>query len=275
MRCIVVGSAALLAVVQLTAQNLVLSYTFDEAAPVYHSTGALQTALKGKGKEQKAGAPGSGVSGHPEDRAWDASSAMTQALDSQSKAVNRNALAHDKDEDAVDDLKALTITFWFHADQPLSNAANRFVFNANSATKATHGYYVRAIKHGTGPRAAQALEFFPCLNGAESQPVVSQYFPAGSGYAKVSEWVFVAITWNGGRIDFYVGDKQGPTKPAGSGVFSGRLGGEQQNLVLGNTGAGNRGFDGKLDNFRLYDGALSPLAIEALRAADVAGRPSS
>lgn len=267
--------AALLVAGPLAAQNLVLSYDFNEASPVYASTGTLKAKLKGKGKEQKAGEPGSGVSGQPADRAWDASAATVQALDTESKAVNRNALAHDKDENAIDDLKAMTLVFWFHADQPLSSAANRFVFNASSATKATHGYYVRAVSRGNGPRRTQALEFFPCLNGAESKPVISQYFSAGSGYAKVGEWVFVAITWNGGRIDFYVGDRHSPAKPAGSGVFAGQLGDEKQALVLGNTGAGNRGFDGKLDNFRLYDGALSPVAIEALRTADVAGQPGA
>lgn len=260
--------------VSAQAQKLLLSYDFNEASSNYSSDGVVKAKLKGKGKEQKAGDPGSGVSGLPKDRAWDASAGKVQAFDSESKAVNSSALAHDKNEKAIDNLGAMTIAFWFNADQALSNAANRFVFNASSTTNPTHGFYLRAVSRSSGGRRAHALEFAPGKNGEQTKAIVSHYFTPGTGYAKVGEWVFVAMTWNGGRVDFYVGDRNSPVKPAGSGVFSGPLGDEKQALVIGNTRASNRGFDGKLDNFRLYDGALSPAALETLRAADVAGQPA-
>ncbi len=267
--------AALLVAGPLAAQNLVLSYDFNEASPVYASAGSLKAKLKGKGKEQKAGEPGSGVSGLPKDRAWDGSAATVQGFETKTKAVNRNGLVHDRDEKAIDNLSAFTIAFWFNADQPLSSAANRFFFNANTATKITHGFTLRAVSRTSGGRRSHALEFWPGLNGEETKPVVSQYFAPGTGYSKVGEWVFVVMTWNGGRVDFYVGDRNTPVKPAGSGAFSGSFGDDKRPLVIGNTAALDRGFDGKLDNFRLYDGALSPVAIEALRTADVAGQPGA
>ena len=273
--CAFIFAAVLVPAATTHAQKLLLSYDFNEASPTYSSSGAVKAKLKGKGSEQKAGEPGSGVSGDSKDRAWDASAGTVQAFDPESKAINRSALAHDKDENGIDNLGAMTLVFWFNADQALSSAANRFVFNANSTTKPTHGFYIRAVSRAGGGRRSYALEFAPGQNGAETKPIVSQYFTPGTGYAKVGEWVFVAMTWNGGRVDFYVGDRNTPAKPAGSGVFSGPLGDEKQALVIGNTGANNRGFDGKLDNFRLYDAALSPVAIEALRTADVAGKPAS
>lgn len=267
--------AALLVAASVQAQEPLLSYNFNESSTTYASDGSARAELKGKGRDQGAGQPGSGVSGQKGDRAWDASSAKYQALDSETKQLNRSMLAHDRDENAVDNLHAMTLVFWFNADQALSPAANRFVFNASSSGKPTHGFYVRAVSRASGGGRAYALEFAPGRNGAEAKAIVSQYSPPGTGYSKVGEWVFVAITWNGGRVDFYVGDRSSPARPAGSGAFSGSLGDEKQRFVIGNTGAANRGFDGKIDNFRLYDVALSPAAIEALRAADAAGQPAS
>ena len=266
--------ACLLAATILPAQNLLLEYTFNQQSPVYASSGSVQAVLRGVGPNQVAGAPGSGVSGQPEDRAWDASANTIQALDSETKEVNRSALVHERDLDAIDDLEAFTLVYWFHADQPLSNAANRFVFNASSTTKPTHGFYVRAVSRASGGRRAYAMELQAGNNGVEVPPVRSLYFNPGTGYSKVGEWVFVAITWNGGRVDFYVGDRYTAVTPAGSGILAGRLGNPDQALILASSRGNNRGLDGKFDNFRLYDGPLSPVALEALRAADVAGTPT-
>lgn len=255
------------------SQNLLLSYDFNEAAPVYSSAGSVKAKLKGTGKLQRAGDPGSGVSGRPEDRAWDASANTIQAFDPEAKTANSAALIHDKDENAIDNLKAFTFVIWFQADQPLSNAANRLFFNAD-ATQPTAGFAVRAVSRASGSRRSHALEFAPGNDGEKTKAIVSQYFAPGTGYAKVGEWVFVAITWNGGRVDFYVGDRNSAVKPAGSGVFQGPMGDEKQPLIIGNMRGSARGLDGKIDNFRLYDGALSPAALESLRAADVAGTPA-
>ncbi len=275
LRHLLLVSATLLIAASMQAQKPLLSYDFNETSTTYSSAGSVKAKLKGKGRDQRAGQPGSGVSGQKGDRAWDASSAEIQAIDSETKQFNRSMLAHDRDENAIDNLGAMTLVFWFNADQELSTAANRFVFNAGSLSKPTHGFYVRAVSRPSGGGRAYAFEFAPGRNGAEAKAIVSQHSAPGTGYSKVGEWVFVAITWNGGRVDYYVGDRDSPAKPAGSGVFSGSLGDEKQRFVIGNTGAANRGFDGKIDNFRLFDAALSPAAIEALRAADAAGQPAS
>lgn len=257
-----------------SAQTLLLSYNFDEKTPVYASTGKIREKLEGKGDAQTAGEPGSGVSGLPGDRAWDASANTIQAFDPDSKAVNNSRLVQRKDVNAIDNLSAFTLVFWFNADQALSNAANRFFYDADTSTKTAHGFSLRGYSRASGGRRSYALELIPGADGQAGQPVASQYFEPGKGYARVGEWVFAAVVWNGGRVDFYVGDRDGAVTPAGSGILPGPLGDEKQALVVGNVQAANRGFDGRIDNFRFYDGALSLPALETLRAADVAGRKS-
>lgn len=267
-------ACGLLAAAGASAQNLLLAYDFNQASPVYASSGSVQAVLRGTGPDQRAGDPGSGVSGLSGDRAWDASANEIQALNSETKAVNRSGLAHQKDLDEIDNLAAFTITFWFKADQQLSNAANRFVYNASQTTKPTEGFFVRAVSRASGGRRSFGLELQAGSGGAEAPPVRSLFFRQGTGYAKVDEWVFVAITWNGGRVDYYVGDRNSEVTPAGSGLLQGPLGNPNQPLIIANQRGFNRGFDGLIDNFRLYDGPLSPVALEALRAADVAGTPA-
>lgn len=249
------------------AQTLLLEYNFNETSGSYASAGSLTPVLTPRGSNQTFGANGSGVSGAADDRAWDASGNVTQGA---TTPANNAAITTPATGLNLASLSGFTISFWFKTEQSLnSDAALRFVYKADRATSpVSQGLTLRSYN------GALELRIGGKVNGQASEiVVVSTKFGTSSGYNKVNDWVFVAITWDGSAVQYYVGGKDYPVVPAGGGAFGGTIVNNTGDLVLANTSSFNRGLDGWMDNFRFYDGALSKAALEALRLADIGAPP--
>lgn len=242
-----------------------LEYGFNEPSGSYGSTGSVRVDLIPGGDNQQAGAAGSGVSGLPWDRAWDSTANTVQShLDT--GEINNAHLEHAADVDAIDNPPAFSFAIWYWADQPLRSAANRLFYNANSNSPST-GMVLRWRTSGTD----SGWELFAGPDGASNVVYSSNKYPEGSGYNRTQTWVFLGISWDGTTLRYYVGDKDTPVSEAGSAPFSNFIGNDPSRLVIGNTTSYNRGFDGRLDDFRFYSGVpLDLTGFESLRQADLA-----
>jgi len=242
-----------------------LAYGFNEPSGNYASVGSVHADLIPGGDFQRAGDPGSGVSGLAWDRAWDATANTIQShLDT--GEVNNSRIEHAADRDEVDDLAAFSISMWYWADEPMRSAANRLYYNANSNSPST-GLVLRWSTSGSN----SGWELFAGPTGASNVSYPSTKHPVGTGYNRTKEWVYLAIAWDGATLRYFVGDKNTPVAEAGSAAMANLIGNDPSRLVIGNTTSNNRGFDGKLDNFRLYSGSpLDAAGFEALRQADLA-----
>lgn len=240
------------------AQNLLLAYDFNEAATTYESSGTLTSPLTSRGTFQTFGADGSGVSGLPGDRAWDASANTTQGAVTPS---NNSALTSPATGLDWSTLSGFTLVFWFKTEQSLdADAATRFFYKADRATT--------PVGQGLTLRSFSGRLELRIGSTAGEVVVSSTDFGSGSGYNKTNSWIFVALTWDGSTVQFYCGGPDYRLVLAGGGAFSGTIVNHTGNLILGNTSSFNRGLDGWIDNFRLYDGPLTTAELEAMRLAD-------
>ncbi len=235
--------------------RLLVFHAFNAAAGPYADAGGLGATGVPAGSFQQPGAPGSGVSGRPHDRAWDASANTTRGAGT---PANDSRVTANADLSA---LTAFTLVFWYRLEQPLDDAM-RFISQANALSSPTRGFFVRALNN--------RLQIF-VGNGSTSLGVASSSFAAGSGFNRTGEWVFAAITWDGVQLSFYTADAQGQVAPAGSGTFTGPWAAASGPLVIGNAGSFNRGIDGLIDNVRLYDAALVASELTVLAREDLRG----
>lgn len=261
--------AALLPAALAASPSLLLEYKFNESSVNYASSGRLKPRLQGLGSNQSPGAPGSGVSGLPADRAWDASANTTQGV---GLPANDSALISNAADLQFSGLKAMTLSFWYKTEQSLApDAATRFVIKADRPTEPiSQGLALRSFK------GALELRLGAVSTDGKNTPleavVTSDRYREGFGYNRVNTWIFVAITWDGRDVRFYAADRDTAVVPAGDGAFAGAIIDDPGLLVLGNARAYNRGLDGWMDNFRLHDAALTVAQLDELRRADLAGR---
>ncbi|MFA6960766.1 MAG: LamG-like jellyroll fold domain-containing protein [Opitutaceae bacterium] len=253
----------------LSAQSLLLEYTFNESEPRYLSTGEIPVTLSSRGALQSAGAPGSGVSGNYSDRAWDASANTTQGI---GLPANTSALVSPAKQLDFSMLQAFTITFWYKTQHPFTDdAATRFIMKSERPSEPIgQGLMLRSYKGALELRLGAVQ---PGNDGQLSEVVAnSTRFPANSGYNRTDIWIFAAITWNGKNIRFHVGDSKLPVSDAGGSPFAGSIVDAPGLLAIGNARSFNRGLDGWLDNFRLYGTALSNASLESIRRSDLQPR---
>lgn len=222
-------------------------HLFNEASGDYLDAGELGATGIAGGAHQQPGAAGSGVSGSPQDRAWDASANTTRGAGLPANDSRVVATAN------LSGLEGFTLTFWYKLDQPLDDAM-RFLYQASALSNPARGFFVRALNN--------RLQIF-LGNGTAATGIASITFAAGSGYHRVNEWVFAAITWDGVQVTFYQSDAAGRVTTAGSGTFTGPWVASDSPLVIGNAESFTRGVDGLIDNVRIFDGALvaSELAV--------------
>jgi maltose 6'-phosphate phosphatase len=86
----------------------------------------------------------------------------------------------------------------------------------------------------------------------------------GGGSFSGQQWTFVAVTWSGTTATFYTGD--GTTLSAGDADTGAAqtLGATTANLVIGNNNAGNRTFDGLIDNVRIYKTVKDAASLQTI-----------
>ena len=272
---LLLGITALIIGSPAFAQKPILDFNFNESRGYYENEGTAKVEAKRSGKNHKTGEAGSGVSGKKSDRAWDATRNTVAGAEKDDDGKYNNSLVQITDRiKEMDEIKAFTAVIWYTSEQQPDSAVRYFgKANSSTTTKMVRGFIVRsyAPKSMGGKSAIELM----IGDGSAPQQFVSDYFPKGKGYniwGPENEWVFMAITWDGSIIKFYSGNTKEPVTPAGARRYSGKLEAETKApLVLANTTAKNRGLDGKIDNFRFYDRALSMDQLEELRQKDVKG----
>jgi hypothetical protein len=152
---------------------------------------------------------------------------------------------------AMDDLKALTLTMWYASDQFMGDAV-RLLYKADNLSAQKKGFMVRGLT--TDYLKGKLALWVRFGDGQRARAATSDYFDAGLGfnaYGNEGKWVFMAITWDGENVQFYHGGKDAGVKTAGYPTkYAGAIAPHDGPLVLGNAESANRGFDGRIDNFR-------------------------
>ncbi len=250
--------------------NLLLEYTFDETGTEAPSSGYYDTPLSLRDASDALtdlhGPAGSGVSGEPDDRALDLSSASAMGV-----AGTGPIARHTADFDAVDTLASITITGWYKTSflgEALANYAN-LVNNTVSST----GYILQGNSSTT-----KGMAF--AVNNAGGGTTVNNL------YADANKWVFVAATYDStattNNLRFYRGYRnqiEAAGKPLLACVqtntyLEGIAANDGVAFCVGNRPGRDRTLRGYMDNVRLFgskrdgSGALDADAIAAIRAAD-------
>ncbi|MDF3058962.1 MAG: hypothetical protein K0R17_3177 [Rariglobus sp.] len=207
------------------------------------------------------GAPGSGVSGKSDDRAYVGTPASTEQERNGPVAVARKPIAPNA-------LSVFTCTFWYYLDEtgpvlqvPLSTAGILFLMHDK-------GFELRIENQ---PEVPRAYVFTPGLSG-----------PC-AGWRDRKQWIFAAFSWEqktNTLIVFqgtpkqpvaYMRDMTGPM-PANASMPREDLGRDPE--TIGNTSRTlDRPLAGKMDNVRFYDRVLEQRELEIIRKADLANQP--
>ena len=152
------------------------------------------------------------------------------------------------DIDALDGLSAMTITAWIKSSAAQPGGA---VGSGRIVTKRS-GSGFELYYHNTDDE----LEFV--ADGAGNTVF------NGGGAIAVDQWVFLAVTWTGGTATFYTGD--GTTLSAGD-VVTGTartLQATTASLLLGNNAAGDRLYEGLIDNVRIYNTVKDATSLQSI-----------
>ncbi len=151
--------------------------------------------------------------------------------------------------------QALTIAFWFKADDFEVHDA-RFISKASGVQEDEHFWMVSTL-NGTALR-------FRLKAGGSTTTLIS----TGSVVAPGS-WYHVAAVYDGAQMRIYRDGEEVARTPASGSVHTDA----GAPAALGNQppGAGDRPFDGLLDDVRMYNRALSPSSIAALMDSDSLG----
>jgi len=148
----------------------------------------------------------------------------------------------------------LTIAFWFNADDFEIHEA-RFISKASGVQDEDH-YWMVSTLNETAVR-------FRLKAGGSTSTLISE-----SGAVALNTWHHIAATYNGSQMHLYVDGSR-----VGSLEKSGQIDTNPAVLaVLGNQspGAGDRPFDGLIDNVRVYNRALSSNAVSMLASGEIA-----
>jgi len=148
------------------------------------------------------------------------------------------------------DIADFTIAAWVYWNAA-TNWARVFDFGAN-----TNRYMMLAARGGSG-----VMRFAITLNGSDSEQGIDSTAALPTG-----QWVHVAVTLSGNVGTLYVnGSVAGTNTAMAFAPF--RLGGTGQNWIGRSQFSADPYFNGKIDEFRIYRGALSAMQIVALMAA--------
>ena len=258
-----------LAVSVVNAQNLpkpIVEYNFNGTGTEVVSTGIYEFPLKlvtAKGDTDLHSRAGMGVSGEPNDRAFDNSKASRMG---QRGTGYGRAVSQEKWLDVIGFQQFLTIQGWFKAENP---------FDAGAVLSVVPGVF--DVRHTSNVQGVMRfMTYHKTLVNVTSPPV----------YNRVGEWVFYAITWDGSKtkdnVKFYLGSTREAVRLISTGSLDVPM--EYDNnshLFLGDTNVGDpntnfiRPFDGYIDNVRVFGsdkdttGILSLEQLEQIRTGDL------
>jgi hypothetical protein len=167
-------------------------------------------------------------------------------------------------------LSRFTLTCWIKPDGGFGSTPNarfpRLMLLGPSRDydgNATNGAFLSLHNNSSGSRALQFKVHSDYGNGAISSANV----------LNGSDWTFVAVTYDStlgsGHVKFYVGGRLTALGPAVSAANYSRGPvdfGNAAHVCLLNRNGGDRAFDGLGDDFRIFDTALTPIELEAVRS---------
>ena len=238
----------------------ILEYLFDEIGMFAYSTGSDKTPLvlinNRSTEEDLHSEGGMGVSGSPNDRAFDNYSwchphqGGIALADSEELATK------------IAGLKSLTLQGWFYTDE--IQASYLTPTGGLNEALLVRGPYMLDM--------SQSIEDIRMRFRVGSTRAISN-----SGYAITKEWVFFAVTYDkvSKKVNFYIGTKMQPVTLVSTTTLDVE---PRVDLLfqLGGHSAGGVGmFYGLLDNIRLYGsnidatGVLTPEELEQIRSNDI------
>jgi hypothetical protein len=114
---------------------------------------------------------------------------------------------------------------------------------------------------------------------AVSNGTTRQVFSGTTGFNELGSWVFFALSYDGSsatnNVVMYSGSISSTVVQRSTGsVDRGTLSDENTKFHVGNVEANSRGFNGSLDDIRLYSGILDTSALESVRVSAIP-EPSS
>lgn len=243
--------------------SLLIHYDFDEASgSTVVNNGSLGDSVMYDASGTPADvrtADGDGVSGQAGDRAFDPSG---YTLGSAAPRVQTSY--------TTTGVTSFTLTLWFNKAKSTGSGSNDYPWLIDyraSTTQRLDLFYI------------QSDSVFN-LKLATSGGAGTEDF-ASANFDDVGDWVFFAATYdasdlNNNNLIMYKGT---PTTSA-SAVDTFDAGAHSFNytaapFTVGNNSANNRGFEGQMDNVRIYDEVLTSSQVEAIRAGELIPEPAT
>jgi len=273
------------------AAQTVLYYNFDETGTSAASLGSSNSALTMRNDAGAAtdlhSAEARGVSGEAGDRAFQNTTPSDYGSAASAGTNGSRADMTDGASAAVDGLASFTISGWVKTSDwvTLSGKTPRIVENHDG----TNGFNLQFLTSSQGDLKLEVDSL------TTPSPVEASSGTSGL-YAAKNLWIFFAIRYNGGatsgNVDFYRGfrnDAEAAAAGAGSAAVQlvasagqgcttctlnrGPVNADTAPLVVGNRAAGDRPWDGFLDELRIDSGLTDLATLETYRAAAVAADP--
>lgn len=269
LRSLALAAALALPVVGF-AQTPLLQWNFDPSgslAPTSTSGGVTGGTLviANSGGATSSTVNSAGVSGASGDYAIDASS--TTYAGSNFTTITTSSLG------SFPTLNAITVTMWIKSADWAANINNARLFELNSASTGVDGdkLYFSVNANGFNPAGALLQAGINQGGGTVSNGTLLP----NSG----SSWLFVSMTWDstltsGSNISVFMGNTTTSVAQAGTafGAYTSAMTGVTS-VSIANRSDGIRGFDGLIDDVRIYDSALSSVQLEAIRVSGVSAVP--
>lgn len=251
----VLAAVAGLAAVSVDAQSLLSHYTLDGTGAdsgSYNKTGTLAGSAV-------FGSSGSGVGNF--DKALSSPGTAADYFTAPTGASGEFALA------------AITIALWVKIDSASTSQIERLVSNITASTG--FDFAISKATLGTGG-AADLFEFSFGFNSTSGR-VIS----ADNQYVS-DKWLFLAVTYDSANstnnVKFYSGSETAGVvlNDTLTSVGSGSIASSASALEIGGTPAstGDRNPVALFNDVRIYDGALTSVQLEALRAGALIPEPS-
>ncbi|MBW8781693.1 MAG: PEP-CTERM sorting domain-containing protein [Verrucomicrobia bacterium] len=170
-------------------------------------------------------------------------------------------------------LNALTVTMWIKAADWSASINNARLLELNSAPTGMDGDKLYFSVNANGFSSAGAL-FQAGINQGGGSVSNGTLMP-NSG----SSWLFVSMTWDstltsGSNISVFMGNTTTSVAQAGTafGAYTNAMT-SVTSVSIANRSDGIRGFDGLIDDVRIYDSALSSGQLEAIRVSGISAIP--